>query len=107
MNRLPRQAHSTGAVESVNRWLRQTLADRVLRLGNRQRPIKLLDLLTVGYNHQDDEIAFAVAIRKYLETGDGRPGSISGSSTTSNARRLYTRRLCRSDRGRGAIASIA
>jgi hypothetical protein len=44
-----------------------------VHLGNRQRTIKLLDLLTVGYNHQDDEVAFAVAIRKYLEAGDGRP----------------------------------
>jgi hypothetical protein len=63
----PHQAHSTGAVEAVNTWLTRALAQRARHLGNRQRMIKLLDLLTVGYNHHADERAFAVAIRKYLE----------------------------------------
>lgn len=71
--RTPHQAHSTGAVEAVNGWLKRALAQRARHLGNRQRTIKLLDLLTVGYNHHADERAFAVAIRKYLEGHHGRP----------------------------------
>jgi hypothetical protein len=48
-------------------------ARQARHLGNRQRTIKLLDLLTLGYNHHADERAFAVAIRKYLEGHHGRP----------------------------------
>jgi hypothetical protein len=73
IGRLPQQAHSTGSVEAVNHWLKRTLSQRAPHLGNRRRTVKLLDLLTVGYNHQDDEVAFAVAIRKYLEGHHGRP----------------------------------
>jgi len=73
VGRVPQQSHSTGAVEAVNRWLKDTLSGRARHLGNRQRAIKLLDLLTLGYNHRADEVAFAVAIRKYLEHNAGRP----------------------------------
>lgn len=71
--RAPHQAHSTGAVEAVTRWLRQTLGRRARHLGNRQRTIKLLDLLTLGSNHHADERACAVVIPKYLEGQHGRP----------------------------------
>ena len=73
INRVAQQAHSTGAVEAVNAWLKRKLGDRVRHLGNRRRTVKLLDLLTLGYNHHADERAFAVAIRKYLEGHYGRP----------------------------------
>ncbi len=72
IDRVPEQAHSTGAVEAVNNWRKRVLGSRVRRVGNRQRTIKLLDLLTIGYNHHANERAFAVAIRKDLEGHRGR-----------------------------------
>ena len=73
INRVPHQAHSTGAIEAANRRLKQTVGPRARHLGNRQRTIKLLDPLTLGYNHHADERRFAVATRKYLEEHHGRP----------------------------------
>ncbi len=46
---------------------------RANRLGNRRRPFKLLDLMTVGLNGHANERAFAKAIRLHLEGHQGRP----------------------------------
>ena len=63
--------YSTGPAEAVNVKLKGFLVDRINRMGNRPRAIKLLDLITIGLNGQINERAFAQDIRTRLEAHRG------------------------------------
>jgi hypothetical protein len=69
----PDAAHADSRVSRSGWYGKAPRRRRATYVGNRQRTIKLLDLLTVGYHHRADEPAFAVAMRNYLEGHHARP----------------------------------
>jgi hypothetical protein len=84
------------------------VGQRARHLGNRQRAIKLLDRLTLGYNHHADERAFAVAIRKYLEGHHGRPQLAQRKlDDLKRSPSLYTAGRARRRRGRLSTPRVA
>jgi hypothetical protein len=72
-NRWRSGPYSTGAVEAANKKLDKFLDSRAQRMGNRARAIKLLDLLTVGFNGRAHQREFSKEVRIYLEGHEGRP----------------------------------
>ncbi len=74
--RLTRRAdmpRTTGALEQICRPIKETLHPRQHVLGNRERLNRLLMLIQLHVNGQDDHRAYAKAIRAWLEANGGRP----------------------------------
>jgi hypothetical protein len=64
---------STGGLEQLARPVKDALYRRRFALKNRERLNRLLLLMRLHLNGQDDQTAYATAIRDWLIAGNGRP----------------------------------
>jgi hypothetical protein len=72
--RLPSLPAATGALEAKLDWLREQLKQRRFALRNRERTNRMLSLIQLHLNGQDNELAYSHSIREAItDGGKGTP----------------------------------
>jgi hypothetical protein len=66
------QHHSTGAFDEVLAKVREFMEPRAFCYRNAERTNRMLELVRLRLNRADDPVAYAAAIRGYLDTNCGR-----------------------------------